>query len=233
MGNQLAVTDKLLVVAQALEESGRRPFTAEDLVVEAWRQFDDTFGLSGYVDDAGKRLYPDSNRVYAEIMGSKPIRKQGLVEKTGRKMYRLTQAGRSRALSLAGVDASAGIKKLSISRDAEVSLRRLFESRAARKHREDNVDDISFFDACGFWGIGARSKAKDLWARFAETDEVLSGAKEALGGGSEGSVRHGGVPYTLSDIEAIEALHHDLQARFAEDLKVIEKRTHDTRRRRK
>src|SRR2546426_1543885 len=83
----LSVPDKLLLAAYHLEETGRRPFSAEDLVVAAWRQFPDTFSLAGYRgSDDGQLLYPDSNRVFAEIMGTKPIRKRGLLIKVGNKM---------------------------------------------------------------------------------------------------------------------------------------------------
>ena len=72
-----------MIAAIDLEESGKRPFTAEDFVVNAWKNFPDAFGLSGHLDESGNRKYPDSNRVYAETMGSKPIRKKGFLEKVG------------------------------------------------------------------------------------------------------------------------------------------------------
>src|SRR5918911_2824096 len=95
--DQLSVSEKLLLAAYDLEENSRRPFSAEDLVVSAWRKFPDTFGLAGYRGGDGELSYPDSNRVFAEIMGSKPIRKRGLLTKVGSKMYSLTEAGRDHA----------------------------------------------------------------------------------------------------------------------------------------
>src|SRR2546422_184533 len=95
--NGLTVPEKLLLAASELEEKGLRPFSAEDLVVSAWRKFPDTFGLAGHRGENGQPAYPDSNRVFAEIMGSKPIRKRGMLEKVGSKMYQVTEAGREHA----------------------------------------------------------------------------------------------------------------------------------------
>jgi hypothetical protein len=91
---ELSVSEKLLLAAHTLEQQGKQLFSAEDLVVAAWRAFPLTFGLRGHADAAGTPAHPDSNRVFAEIMGSKPIRKKGLLVKTGTKMYSLTESGR-------------------------------------------------------------------------------------------------------------------------------------------
>lgn len=69
--NMKSILEKLLIAAFELEEKGHKPFSAEDIVVASWQKFPDAFGLAGYQD-----RYPDSNRVFAEIMGSKPIRKK-------------------------------------------------------------------------------------------------------------------------------------------------------------
>src|SRR5262245_25492266 len=84
--DQLIVPQKLLVAA--LEVRKRSPtFSAEDLVVEAWKQFPDTFGLTGYA-----QLHPDSNRVLTNIMGTKGMRGKGWLRKVGEKRYQLTAA---------------------------------------------------------------------------------------------------------------------------------------------
>ena len=68
MSGRLTVPEKLLLAAlEARKRSAT--FTAEDLVVAAWRLYPDTFGLSGYADQ-----YPDSNRVLTNIMGTKGMR---------------------------------------------------------------------------------------------------------------------------------------------------------------
>ena len=94
----LSVSDKLLLAAHGIGGDVRRTFTAEELVVAAWRRFPDVFGLAGHPDERGLPLYPDSNRVFAETMGCKPIRKKGYLVKTGAKTYRLTEAGCAEAV---------------------------------------------------------------------------------------------------------------------------------------
>src|SRR5262245_26355120 len=104
MAMDLKVHEKLLLAAADLTDEGKQTFSAEDLVVAAWRRDPNTFGLAGYLDGDGRPLYPNSNRVFAEIMGSKPIRAQGLLMKSGTKMFRLTEAGVQRAAMLRGRD---------------------------------------------------------------------------------------------------------------------------------
>ena len=95
----LTVHEKLLLAAADLDAEGKPRFSAEDLVVAAWRRDPEAFGLAGYPDEeTGRPRFPNSNRVFAEIMGSKPIRKQGLLMKAGTKMFAITEAGRQRVL---------------------------------------------------------------------------------------------------------------------------------------
>ncbi len=117
--DRLSITEKLLLAAYELEESGRRPFSAEDLVVSAWQKFPDAFGLAGYRNSTSSLAYPDSNRVFAEIMGSKPIRKRGFLKKVGTKMYQLTEAGHEHARTFLMEDRQTQIQKAGLPRDIE------------------------------------------------------------------------------------------------------------------
>jgi len=224
MTSGLRVAEKLILVAFEIEMSGKKRFSAEDLVVSAWKKFPNAFGLQGYLDEQGKAIYPNSNRVYAEIMGSKPLRKQGLLQKVGNKMYRLTEAGRIRARSVASVPCDKTPEKWLLAREKVDQIRRLFESKAAQKMRSRNMEDISFFDACGFWGISARSGAKELWSRFAHIKAVLDDAHKALGSRSVVSSKHGAIPYTAQDLRGLYDLHVSLEEKFAKEIEIIDKR---------
>jgi hypothetical protein len=227
MSVKLSISDKLLVAALEIEDSGKEQFSAEDLVVSAWKKFPDAFGLQGYLDNGGKAIYPNSNRVYAEIMGSKPLRKQGLLQKVGSKMYRLTEAGRVRAKSLVGFSTKPSPEKWSLAREKVEQMRRLFESKTAQKVRAGNVEEISFFDACGFWGISPRSGAKNLWSRFAHIEAILDEAQKSLGSRNEVSSRHGAPPYTANDIESLRHIHKILQEKFEKEIGLIKDRIDD------
>jgi len=222
---RLSIADKLLIAAFEIEESGRYQFSAEDLVVSAWKKFPDAFGLQGFLDGEGRPIYPNSNRVYAEIMGSKPLRKRGLLQKVGNKMYRLTEAGRNRAMCIANSSAAELPEKWALAREKVDHIRRLFESKAAQKFRAGCLEEISFFDACGFWGISPRSGAKDLWSRFAHVESVLDAAKKTLGSRRGVSSKHGGIPYTAEDIENLCGIHEILRKKFEKDIEFIKSRT--------
>jgi hypothetical protein len=212
----LTVSEKLLVSAWRLENAGNRPFSAEDLVVAAWQAFPDAFGLAGYGSD-----YPDSNRVFVEIMGSKPIRSQGYLAKVGAKRYQLTEAGRQRAVRL--LPGSPPAAKADLSRDSARELRRLLASRAMQKYKADRVDDITFHDACSFWAISPRSSRKDVEARLANFSAIVTTGRGALAHGAV-TLEHNAQPVAPGDIRGLGELHDLLLRRFDEELSVIRER---------
>jgi hypothetical protein len=218
----LSVHEKLLLAAVRLEREGTSPFTAEDLVVAAWEDYPDTFGLAGHNDADGRPRFPNSNRVFAEIMGSKPIRKQGLLEKKGTKLFRVTEAGRQRAANLGGRETGIS-KKAVFGRETQREFRRLVRSRALEKHDDDRDDDITFNDAAGFWGISARSSAMEYQGRMGQVVGVLQAALDATRDGPL-VLQHGGQPFGHRDVEELAAFHAELQVKFASEIDVILRR---------
>jgi len=225
MKNGLSIQDKLLTAVLALEAEGRLRFSAEDLVVMAWRMYPEAFGLAGYTDKEGHPIYPNSNRVYAEIMGSKPLRKNGWIRKVGSKMYKLTEAGRSQAHLISEIPPTSSAEKWAIARDRIDFIRKLFDSRASTKFRAGHREDISFFDACGFWGISASSNAKDIWSRFADIKTTLATASESLTSRDAVRFKHGAEEFTAEDVEALRNIHAFLQERFKPETARIKVRT--------
>jgi DNA-binding PadR family transcriptional regulator len=224
MANNLSIQDKLLISALAIEEGGKERFSAEDLVVMGWRKFPEAFGLAGYVDERGSPLYPNSNRIYAEIMGSKPLRKNGLIRKVGSKMYQLTEIGRLRAKSLGAIKTKNSVEKWALAREQIEFIRKLLDSKAAKKYREDKKGDISFFDACGFWGISAASNAKDLWSRFAEIENILIIVGKSISGKNSVQFKHGGDEFSPNDLKSLVEIHIFLQEKFQGEIEHIKKR---------
>jgi hypothetical protein len=222
--NQLNVHEKLLLAAYELEENNRTPFSAEDLVVAAWQKFPATFGLSGYADDSGKLRYPDSNRVFAEIMGAKPIRKRGLLVKVGKKMYQLTEAGREVAKDFSDRLKSLSPEKVGLSREIQRELIRLLSGRATQKFRNSRSEEMTFHDACGFWRISPWSSAIQLEGRLAHFESVVDTARRAFRERTV-SFKHGGRTYNGRDLDVLEAVHRDLMSKFSEEIEAIMKRT--------
>jgi len=226
--NRLSIVDKLLIAAIELERKGKNPFSAEDLVVNAWKNFPDAFGLAGYIDEEGYRIYPDSNRVFAEIMGSKPIRKNGYLRKVGTKMYQLTEAGQSKAKQLSesygdGGNDVADVGKTGLSRDMVLQIKRLFSSKAVEKYLGQRIEEITFYDACSFWGITPRSKSIDLVGKISNFKNVVEIAlKDAKG--KKVSFEHGGRSYSPKELKLLLKVHDFLMNNFKEQVEVIRKR---------
>lgn len=221
----LTVHEKLLLAAADLEDAGKPRFSAEDLVVAAWRRDPDAFGLAGYPDEAtGRPRFPNSNRVFAEIMGSKPVRKQGLLVKAAPKTFALTEAGRQRVAQLNGRDIGAGSSKVSWSRELSRDLQKLLSSRAVKKLREGRRDEITFTDAAGFWGISARSSAMEFSARTHHVDATLKAAAQRAAEGPV-TLKHGGTSFDINDATELIELHERMLEHFAQEISYIQERT--------
>lgn len=221
---RLTVADRLLISALELDRGTRETFTAEELVVAAWSRFPDAFGLRGITDEVGRSLHPDSNRVFAEIMGSKPLRKDGYVEKVGDKRYQLTEAGRRKARYLTGEEAEASPRR-GLDRQLQDDVRRLARSRANEKFLTDGPNHLTFTDACGFWGISPRSSAMELEAKRAHVAAVISIAMEMTQEGSIYLDRSGGTEMSLEGAEQLAALDAIMAQKFQQELDVIRSRT--------
>jgi hypothetical protein len=226
-GGKLSVADKLLLAANDLQQGGRKSFSAEDLVVAAWKKFPDVFGLSGHPDDKGQPAYPDSNRVFAEIMGSKPIRERGLLAKVGNKMYQITDAGREYARSLnstTAVPSESRVTKAGLARPTIEALKKLLASKAVEKVKNNRGDDITFYDACAFWGISPMSSAIELEGRISNFEKIVETARGALRGKAASSFGHGGAGFGVDDLKRLTEVHNLLLEKFRVELAVIRQR---------
>jgi len=230
----LSVQDKLLLAAYALDRSKGISFTAEDLVVAAWSMFPMAFGLKGYLNDKGFPMYPDSNRVFAEIMGSKPLRRKGYLAKIGPKLYALTESGRLRAEGLEAARAKAKDRisgqasRSSLPRDHDRLLRQMLSSRALTKVKAGEIDTLTFFDACVFWGITPQSSGMKMYERLANAKRVIAQAQEIVG---RGAMRIGSKTLTGEDLQMLDEVDETLRERFSSDLKRISNRTDERQRR--
>lgn len=222
---KLSVSDKLLLAAYDLEQAGRKSFSAEDLVVAAWQKFPDVFGLSGHLNEKSQPLHPDSNRVFAEIMGSKPIRQRGLLIKVGNKMYQLTDAGREHARSLNNTSSTpeGHVTKAGLARPTIEALKKLLSSKAVEKVKNNRVEDVTFYDACAFWGVSPMSSAIELEGRLANFERLVQSARSVLRG-KAASFAHGGEGFGVDDLKRLTEVHNLLQEKFSTELAFIRQR---------
>lgn len=223
--DKLTVPEKLLLAALEVRKR-KATFTAEDLVVEAWKKYPDTFGLSGYADN-----YPDSNRVLTNIMGTKGMRGKGWLRKVGEKQYQLTSAALSEGQTLVadweGATAKAETRYLraELDRQAMAVLGRILSTPAARKAFSKQLEAISFNEACGFWDITVRSNANTLSARLAEVKVLLDRAQDAVAHAGGEGLRIGNAIVTQYQIETLVTVNAQMQEMFKRELDILRRRT--------
>jgi len=228
---RLTVSDKLLMAAFVLDGGQEKSFTAEDLVVIAWQKFPATFGLRGHNNENGLPKYPDSNRVFAEIMGSKPIRKRGYLLKVGKKTYGLTVSGRDLACKLSskrdsmesGRSDLPSQGKASISREVLTWLKRVLSSRAVQRAQNGETNRITFHDACLFWGINPRTTSIELEGNFKNLEVLIDQVRQVIEGGAS-ELQTGRNDLPVSTPQILRKLHLELQSKFSEELNTIRER---------
>lgn len=228
MTQGLTVPEKLLLGALKAREISPT-FSAELLVVQAWRLFPDTFGLAGF-----SQQYPDSNRVLTNIMGTKGMRGKGWLRKVGEKQYRLSSSGLSEATRLLEREATDSASserphqalRAELDRQVTQSLERILNTPAAQRALNGEDGLITFHDACGFWDITVRSNANTLLARLRDQETLLKTALQAVNSpDGEHSLKLRFQDVTGEEIAELLSLHHRLQESFRTELDIIRKRT--------
>jgi hypothetical protein len=217
--DDFTVPEKILVAADQLEQEGQTPFTAEALIVAVWKKFPNTFGLKGFSDQ-----YPDSNKVLSSLMGEKGLARRGWLIKTGQKMYALTREGRRviRRVMLQEGEEPEEPKLQRLSRDLERYLVNLLDSTAVQKFDENRKNELTFADACRFWGITENMRGDQLDEKLsavqkhlAELDRVFAETDIEL---TSGRV------LTAGDIRVVANIHRHMEDRFERHLNLLRSR---------
>ncbi len=215
---ECTVPEQILLAAHQLEEQGQSPFSAEALVVSSWKLFPNTFGLKGYTE-----LYPDSNKVLSSIMGERGLARKGWLIKMGQKLYAMTREGRQVVRRLQGQEPVSGDDPpIKLSRDQEKFLLTLFASTAVQKFEESRKEELTFADACRFWGITENLHGEALDARLdklrlnlADIDRLISTGSADLSNGRS---------ISIIDLDLLSNVHKYLSDRFARHLTLLRNR---------
>ena len=219
---ECTVPEKILLAASNLEEGGQTPFSAEALIVNAWRTYPTTFGLKGFEDH-----YPDSNKVLSGIMGEKGLPNRGWMVKVGQKLYTLTRDGKQVVRKLLQGEETPPLTakreqpKEQLPREQDLLLQGLLASTAWQKLRQGRSADWTFSDACRFWTMGdltgaaVDARLDELQEGLTRLEKSLAVAPVALGNGVEFSAALAG---QLCD------LHHQLEQRFGRHLNLLRAR---------
>lgn len=218
---ECTVPEKILLAAFHLEELGQSPFSAEALIVASWQKYPRTFGLKGYDEQ-----YPDSNKVLASIMGEKGLARRGWLVKMGQKLYALSHEGRRTVRRLLqGEEQPETIKSdrpVKLSKDQDKLLQGLFVSSAYEKLREGRQQELTFADACRFWGITESLSSDALDARLDHLRAALAEIERQVGLGSANL--SDGHNITLDDITQLCDIHNHLLQRFGRHLTLLRNR---------
>jgi hypothetical protein len=212
------------VLLAALECSGgdlRKTFTAEDLLLAAWKRDRATWGLLGHEQD-----HPDSERIYKELDLRGTTTRSGLVgkglfEKVRQRTYRLTPAGLAAASEVAGVEPSVRVKAERALADAVSSI---LSHAVFREWMKDPVLPKHFRDAGHFWGIAAGTPPSVIRARIGNVDDTLRKAQSILDRQNvdEIAARHGRVLFDRTDLDRALEFQMTIKRRFAKDLATLQ-----------
>ncbi len=216
------IHEKILLAAFALEEAGQTPFSAEALIVSAWKKFPTTFGLREFSEH-----YPDSNKVLVGLMGERGLARRGWLAKLGQKQYALTREGRQSVRRMLGEDDRPIERKpsgtITLARDQEKLLLTLLASTAWEKFLEGRQKETTFADACRYWSITENLSGNDLDNRLQAFRTTLTSLDRLLGASGE-AVLPGGRSVSGDEVGRLDQLHAYLEQRFGRHLGLLRNR---------
>lgn len=201
-----------------------KEFTAEELLLAAWKRDPFTWGLAGHETD-----HPDSEKIYTELdrvsVGGRNVRGGlvaiGLFEKVRRRTFRLTPMGVAQASSVIGADSTIRAKAERKVADAVAAI---VSHSVFREWLRDPALPKHFRDAGHFWGVAAGTPPSVIRRRICEVDNTLDSAISLLdeGGTDEASTRHGRTLFDRNDIERAKEFQGTLKQRFSRDLETLQ-----------
>jgi hypothetical protein len=219
-----SLPEKVLLAAFDLEQEGQSPFSAEALIVRAWKGHPRAFGLKGFAEQ-----YPDSNKVLSCIMGVRGLAKRGLLSRVGQKLYELTREGRQVVLRLIPAEDLPLLEAqpVTLSPDVDRLMQGLLASSAFQKERQGRRNELNFADACRFWGVTEHLSAADLTARLERVRRSLNEAQRLIGRGQ--APLGNGKSLSAADVEALGALDEHLTTHFERHLTLLRNRAESRR----
>ena len=209
---ELTVSQKILLAAYRLEEQGNTPFSAEALIVASWRESPQTFGLKGFADQ-----YPDANKVLACIMGERGLARRGWLIKMGQKLYTLSRQGKDEARRVLDGDDSPmpkrrALAQIKVPKEVDQHLKSLFRTTAFRRFKENMKREITFTDACQFWGLANNVHGAAVDETLAKVPATLEEVEKLLIG--DAVELSDGQTVNQEDLQTLAGMHRYLQEQF-------------------
>jgi hypothetical protein len=214
------------VLLAALDCSGgdlNQVFTAEDLLLAAWKRDPVAWGLRGH-----EKEHPDSERIYVELdrasVRGRNVRGGlaglGLFEKVRQRTYRLTASGLAAASEVAGAHPAMRGKAERTLADA---ISAILNHPVFNEWMKNPAMPKHFRDAGHFWGIAPGTPPRVIRTRITEVDNMLEKALSMLdeSGADAIAARHGKVLFDRADVTRAQEFQATLKDRFSKDLAML------------
>ncbi len=221
--SEISLSDKVLLAA--LECSGgevKKSFTAEALLVAAWKADKHAFGLRGLEEE-----YPDSNKLYTKLDGKDGLVAKGLLRAEGERTLQITEAGLGRALTLSrnlsGYQSEIGLE-VKVDRALQESMAKMLSSGEFRAWLEDKVKPQRFRDVGNFWRIAPGTPARTVRERITYVDHTLATAWRRLEelGVERVIEQRGRELFDREDVRRLIEFQAEMKKRFQKELRILD-----------
>jgi hypothetical protein len=199
-------------------------FTAEELLLAAWKRDPMAWGLRGHEEQ-----FPDSEKIYKELdrvsIGGRNVRgglaALGLLEKVHQRTFRLTPSGLAEASEIVGAEPSMRGKA---ERSLADAIQKILSHPVYQEWKRDESMPKHFRDAGHFWGVAVGTPPSVIQRRVSEIDHTLEKARSMLNQSSSDEVasRHGHVLFSRDDIQQASEFQTMLKTRFGKDLATLQ-----------
>jgi hypothetical protein len=207
----------LLAALQLCDGDLEQSFTAEELLVRAWKNDNAAWGLRGF-----EKEHPDPEKMKLEVeRRSTSLVRAGMLMRERALIYRLTPAGLSAASKLQ--PSNVALRERA-DRKLEESIRPILEHPVFRAWLKDSGRPKHFREAGHFWGIAPGTPAKSVRERIDRIEKTLTAALQLLNEKNAHEImeNRGRVLFDRTDIERCEEFHETLKTRFSRDLALLD-----------
>lgn len=219
---ELTIQDRILVAACQITGGLDDLFSVEKLVVSAWTEYPEVFGLRTY-----ENQYPDSNKVTAYIMGERGLVKRGLLVRACKGNYRVSAAGRQKVDDLQDAATENIPPKSSyiIYKDLggnDRFLSKLFESDAYKLFSvSSGRDKVDFHKALDFWDMSNNLTSDEITVHLSNVDVTLNEVDRVLEFGK--AKLSTGKVISAGDVRVLRNIHDYLKNQYSTVLKIMGK----------
>jgi hypothetical protein len=213
----------LLAALDCSEGDLNATFTAEDLLLAAWKRDPLAWGLRGHENE-----HPDSERIYVELdrasVRGRNVRGGlvgiGLFKKIRQRTYQLTPSGLAAASEVVGANPAMRAKAERTIADAVSTI---LSHPVFREWIKNPTLPKYFRDAGHFWGIAPGTPPRVIRSRIGEIDNTLDKARSMLdeSGNDAIAARHGKILFDRADVARATEFQGTLKERFAKELTTL------------